>query len=669
MHNKLVIYKGGEAYVSYNSMFPFVAEEIANLRPYTKYMAIGLGASDEVEDSRLEKFSALVELVTDTYNFDPSKGVMFVTKKLVLTEENTTPFEIVEVGLTSDDKSDNPKVVNRFIVNGGEPIYRDAGEEMTIEVTIYFEFNQTSTLRLTSGSNNLVKLILGEETGEAEFRCARGENLTSNNTLIERSDFSGVSYPATIEANHEEGSKKASLVLKSSMDFGVVKELLVLLNGSVVMRANATELFGIEYGLTYEGVSSGDYSCFLNIGAVAGIDSVYNKTTGAEVSGYSHYLVGTSFKGVVEGPFGNKSYPSCHKRYVDKRGKLVTFYDFENNLVDVYEFDAGSVVKRDTTGVDITNGYLLAASGNYLLVKVFDGSLEDLYPYTFNKGVYTKRRYNCNNPSLANYYTDKHWKNLDLANILKYDGYIGIMIDKGDGVCFYSTYLNSSKDILYNKSVEIGNFVTNGSAIFVDKNFREDVRMIGYDSTRNIVYHKGYSGLTSSSSSAQALAVACANGDEGFPKAGKCIFYTAVASTGNMIFYGYLDYFGKTINFGENVKKFYTSGGLDYIAVQKNDGSFDFYFVDGNLNLYPFSSGLPNSIDGSQVEDLEFTHSGVLLFMADGTNKLVIINEDKWLIGPVEKNNSFVVNYGSDSTPGVGGGIVQAVGEIEVVGN
>ena len=139
LHAKLEITSKNKKTVLFNTILPPMMEAVALLLPYSNYLAVGRGGSetDETQET-LEEFSLVQELVTESFNHDPSLGELFVKKKWVLDETNQTTFVLREFGLTAWPESANPKVVNRFVVGGGEPIYRDAGEEMSFELTIYF---------------------------------------------------------------------------------------------------------------------------------------------------------------------------------------------------------------------------------------------------------------------------------------------------------------------------------------------------------------------------------------------------------------------------------------------------------------------------------------------------------------------------------------------------
>ena len=137
IHNKLEIKKGKDVFVSFNTLLKPALVKIGELLPYSDLIAIGNGGSEgDLTQEKLESWRETLPLVTDSFNFDPLNGTLFLTKKLVLDETNQTPLEIVEVGLTGESGK-NPSVANRFVVNGGEPIYRDAGEEMSLTITIF----------------------------------------------------------------------------------------------------------------------------------------------------------------------------------------------------------------------------------------------------------------------------------------------------------------------------------------------------------------------------------------------------------------------------------------------------------------------------------------------------------------------------------------------------
>ena len=152
LHNKLIIKKRGEEYQCFNNLLLPAIEAIQDFSPYTNHIAIGCGVSATVErQESLENYIKTYPLVTKSYNFDPAMGELYVTKELVLDASDRSALEIRELGLAVSNEA-SPKIANRFLSNGGEPIYRDPGEEMSFEVTVYLTLGENLSLVPTLGS-------------------------------------------------------------------------------------------------------------------------------------------------------------------------------------------------------------------------------------------------------------------------------------------------------------------------------------------------------------------------------------------------------------------------------------------------------------------------------------------------------------------------------------
>ena len=372
IHNKLKITKGETVFESFNNLLLPALEAIRDFKPYNNFLAIGTGNSETKNDMKtLEKFAVALPLVTDKFNFDPQNGTLFITKKLVLDENNRTPLEIVEVGLTYDGESENPPVANRFLANNGAPIFRDKGEEMTIEVTLYLELSEESGfLKLTAGSNNLVKLFLGGGS-EGVFSVAKGEDLTANDTLIERNEEGLVLNASEVSGTLDEENNNLTFNIIGDLGSGLVNEFLLVLDGKVVARENVKECdSGEEIAST---TKKGDYDNLVVIeeGGIKNIESVVKTGDGSIIEGFTIRNYATNFSGEWEESLKDKGYTKNTPRFISKKEDMIAF--ILDDHLDVFDFRSGVPVEIDTSAVDITGAYLYLIFDNLfnMCLRVF----------------------------------------------------------------------------------------------------------------------------------------------------------------------------------------------------------------------------------------------------------------------------------------------------------
>ena len=80
--NRLKIITKDKTIVSFNSMLLPALEQITSFLAYADFVAVGTGNAETSADQvTLQNYQATLPLVTDSFNFDPIKGELFLTKK------------------------------------------------------------------------------------------------------------------------------------------------------------------------------------------------------------------------------------------------------------------------------------------------------------------------------------------------------------------------------------------------------------------------------------------------------------------------------------------------------------------------------------------------------------------------------------------------------------
>ena len=254
LHNMCEITVGKNTYISFNTMLPSLNQFLLAGENYSKYFALGTGTSETTGDmTTLEKCvmvckSEFVDLIPDVKNRD-----YYLIKRCEVNEDDDNYLEFTELGLTPYGDMKSPPVVNRFILNGGNPIVREPGEKMTITIKIVLSFSSTgSAYNLVEGDNILVRWLLGvDEIKNRTFTLARGG--TGDVGTTERFDWTPVvteEYPTTADVGVDDSGH---LYINLSANMGTnLGELLVLLNGEVVLRQGSDSIRKETGALTTE---------------------------------------------------------------------------------------------------------------------------------------------------------------------------------------------------------------------------------------------------------------------------------------------------------------------------------------------------------------------------------------------------------------------------------
>lgn len=662
IHNKLEIKTKDKVYVSYNNLLLPFAEALSLGEGYSKYLAIGTGVTQE-DVSYLAKFESVVELVSEAHNFNPLNGQLFSRKKWVLEESDETPYEIVEVGLTANIEKDNPRIANRFLVNGGDPIYRDAGEEMTFEITIYLDFEDSSNLKLTAGENGLVKFILGEGKN-GEFYVARGYDDTDNEIIIERNGV-GVQKVAVVPiALVEDNPPRVSFYFTGELEAGAINEFLLFIGDEVVARQNVQNVHGGTSNVVVE--LTGDENCMLTLQTpdIKEIVRVTNKTTNEEVTDFTTSYYGTSFQGGLEQIFHDLGLPTGAKVVDSKLQDRLAFV--VGNVVRIFKLDETGATELVATKIDASDGYLFLMFEDMFFVKCHhpDDTYSLRYYHLSSKtGQYEPCRYNLSYPVYDGIETDDFWHDMDayyLESTATLRDFMFMIVSPNYLFGFVSK--RSSIYMLYSNEVTLASGYDVRTIATSNPTNKYQNIFAGHAAKRDkMIYRKGGAYIVSDSDWAASIVRDYV--DKGYPKLAKNHVYAVDDEIGAIKLYS-LDSLSEHSIIFEGAEKIYVDNCLDYAVVKYSSGVVKVYFIDASRNLYEFSSPITNL--ESEIESFYVVGDYLVFKLVSGNFFRIKIEKNKMILSKIETGNVAEVEFTADLTPGQDGREVKFSASINV---
>lgn len=663
LKNKLKITKGGRVYESFNNLLFPAIEFLSENRAYFSFLALGdNGDETNVNQEYLGGYTKTYPLTTTKFNIDPSLGNLFITKELVLNESDLTPLEIREVGVTADGESFNPKVANRFLANMGEAIFRDAGEEISFEVTIFLEPDNNSQAVFTAGENKLVKYLLGDfpndYNGHPPFLIARGYNTTPNSEIISRPQTGVMLTLASVEKSLDKDNGSYEMKIYADIGAGEVKEFLLSMDDQMVLRSNTSELFGEESGIELTLTADGDNMACVDVSGLKSIDEVRDLTTGEVLTDYTTCVYGNSFMDGFRRIFQNKSYNTDTWRVVSADGKLLGFV--HDNTMDIYDFSTSIPTLMQTkAAIDTTNAYLITIIRDELLIKYFDSetSTYGVRFYSYHDGKWENHAYRLTTTSADKCNAEHMWYDMAVAYAgPTYPNEI-VYLTLGQ-ICLigWKTYLNAN-ELFCNKVYFNNLFKTQRVVSMQPTNRKSNGMFYMYNSIKdNIAVTNGinlYSFIDN------AFAINILKNLNGM--AAKNYLFGVDETDMSIKAFSVETNECKTISFN-GAEKIYVSPRLDYVIVKDSDFNYRVFYLDGSLNLYEFNGGLPQL----QVKpiDFEFVEDKIVTFLENGLIISREVNKNKTALVGVENGHEIKVIYSADKTPGAGGGGVRAIVKI-----
>ena len=176
LHNYFeFITKGGKK-TFYNALLPGLNEKFLQGEAFSASIAVGKGTHSlpaglitSLESPLCQKEARLYD-----YNFDISKGTLFVKKYIELLPDEYGGETLTEAGFTSSGGG----LVNYVTMTGG--IEKPQGEGLLIIGTLLLELSSDCRGELAKGENPIAKLLLGETShSSADFQIGLGKNKVS----------------------------------------------------------------------------------------------------------------------------------------------------------------------------------------------------------------------------------------------------------------------------------------------------------------------------------------------------------------------------------------------------------------------------------------------------------------------------------------------------------
>ena len=662
IHNKLEIKTKDKVYTSFNNLlFPF-AEALSFGEAYSNYLAIGTGVEQE-DIFHLARFEKTVPLVDDAFNFDPLHGQLFLRKKWVLSETDQTPYEIVEVGLTANTEKENPRVANRFLVNGGDPIYRDAGEEMVFELTIYLEFDNSSNLKLTAGDNPLVKFFLGGGK-DGDFFVARGYDTTDNNTIVFRDAVGIEKVPVDAMVFVEDTPPKITFNFEGNLSEGGINEFLLFIGDSAVARQNVQNVYGGSSSLTVELMPDEDAVVTLSTPNVEAVSKVSVVSTGEVLEGYSVIPYASGFQGAPEEVFNGLGLP-LDERVIDaKTQDRIAFFD--GNNVRIFLMTESGTEELDATNIDLTDGYMFLMFKDMFFVKCAhpDGTYSiRYYCYNTDNLCYKKENYYLSHSTYEGVNQEDYW--------IEMDGYT--MDAKNNNnefmICFvtdkyifgYKTRRRFGNSLYNADTMMAGGFKARTIASMQPANKHQNV-VVCYAPEKSAMVYRRKNTFTYSYDE-WAVSIVRDFKDAGFPKVAKNHAY-AVDDANQMIkLFSIESLMNRSIVF-EGAKNIYVDNALDYAVVKYHSGAVRAFYIDASANTYEFSMAVPaleDEIDKFYVVDDYF-----LFRLKNKKYYRIKLDKNKVAVSPAQSDELIEVEVMADTTPGQDGGALGFSANIEL---
>jgi len=616
---------------------------------YSKYLAYGVG-DVQSDPLRLGNFSGVVELVTESHNFDPTNGTLFIRKKWILDENDKNGYEFVEVGLTPYPDAENPKIANRFLVNGGEPIYRDAGEEMTFEITIYLEFEGESNLKLTAGSNALVKFLLGDGK-DGDFYVARGYDTTANDMLIERSAVGLEKVLSIPEVVIEDNPPRLSFVFSGQLSPGEILEFLLIIGDEVVARQNVKEVYGGSNDVKIELVGDADNYVTLTTPNIQSISSLTNLTTGESVPDFVTKNYGTSFYGGVDEIFSGLGYQNAEKVFISKQQDKIAF--IKDGKLKVYFIEESGPVELDTSNIDVTDGYLYLLFDDMFFVKCAhaDGTYSIRYYHRDSKGVYVQKSYYLENPNYETTGPDGEWYDMDGLTMSADDDNRFMLVMATPKYIFGYKVRKSNSFVLYSVGVVfIGGYIVDFAKTMEGTNKLSNC-IISYDQNKGrMSYRKN--NVFQTTYDTDAINIVTNYRDQGYPKAAKNYAFAVDNNDKSIKLFSIDTLLPYTMTF-EGADKIFVDDRLDYAVVRYPSGEYRVFYIDASRNLYAFQNPVPEL--GSEIEKMFVVGNYFVFLLADGRIVRLGINKNKVALASIPSGNTAEVTLRADVTPGQDG--------------
>ncbi len=655
IHNKLEYEINGEKKVVYNTMLVGVLSEIQGFSPYFNYLCIGTSVAVNTPDThKLLGFIDSFEMTLESYNIDPAKGNLYVTKSARV--KSIEGVSISEVGVASTQTGST--LVNRFVLPSAIEV--GAGEEIVLTVTINLELEtENSNMGFLCGDNPLIGIFLGhkfQEDNDFVFRAIKGDNRTGT--------FEPVQYKYKMSGGEELLCASALNTTSLTLNFGCDVTLesgpafaeTILTCGFVpVLRLSNYDLES-ETTLMTETVSPDHYMTIrLTKPYVKEIVELYDATSDALVINTDIVNYGLEIGSVNYSPFGEMDYQYDIERVYSLDGRAIAF--LVDGRLDYYEAYYGSLIKKDCSAVDLEFMTDIRVCDDIMLVRSFNPNTGTNYTdyYYLSGEAFVKGEFSLPWGDIQN----SHWDIFRFNRCNALNSYIVGIVNSDDT---YMGYLVQSEDkttltgtIYYALGRVLTNFhVTSGSVL-------EDAYGLGYDanSGEKLAYIFKSTGYYTRSETALLNFVHNYGCDRVFANNG--FFYSTynekkVVSNCRIMFY--CDSFSKigNVSISSAVNKTFWSIDGRY-SIELASSYINIRHSNADISRTIFKSTFPTSeIPLTSIEDIEIVGNVMLIFRKNGLTTVAIpIIENYASVSPLRYGDSIEAKYNVVNLPGSGG--------------
>lgn len=360
LHNKLTVSDGKNTYTFFNQIFPNVYEKIKKLEPYFSHIAVGTGSNENASsDHKLQSYKKTIKLETENLQDDITTSLLLSKKYAIVDSYELDDQYISEIGITSDTET-NPEIFNYFsLISDENPngIKKVRGQNLILSITIFLELESTDNL--TTGSNPLIDLLLGEGTKSKEVVAIKGANL-SDKPNISRLLPSGEKIKADISSNTDNGLE---LNFKFDLKNGEIYEIVLSIDDIPFWRKNVmheNELSSSSVTLTPR-----EHEIIVVGNNIHSIEQVKNTSTNTTETSVVTSKYANEIGGEISLPFHNL-FDADTPRFLSKEGDKIFF------LIDDYIFAYQNLnyelIPLKTYDLHILNVQKIVAFDNYLFV-------------------------------------------------------------------------------------------------------------------------------------------------------------------------------------------------------------------------------------------------------------------------------------------------------------
>ncbi len=332
LHNKFEITLRGQTIIAYNTLLKGVFTKISRLEQYTSHIAIGTGKEKLDENAKkLSTYAKTFAAQTEEYNFDPTKGTLFIKKLVDIDDGYQGTFSFSELGLCATDDFD-PDIYDHVLLTDKEgnvvTMTRREGDSLQIRVTIYLELTSQTSALFIRGNNKFIGRLLGENSGgENKLYAVKGNNLYENENIDRVTpDMTDAVMCNMALKQLQDGYE---ITFSAELGEGATEEIVMVFNGEACLRYNALELNPPkDVTETLTSTKSQIIELGKNVKEVTSL-----KKSGAAVENFFLTKYCKNLSDRIENPFG-QTYSASTKRYVSPDGKMIAFID---SLVHLYK--------------------------------------------------------------------------------------------------------------------------------------------------------------------------------------------------------------------------------------------------------------------------------------------------------------------------------------------